>query len=347
MSTLGQLLGATVIERNDSLGLSSRIAFPAEWSLSSEPGHMIPYKSKFKYKWTFSRFVIPCHSTPNMIVYAYACWAADIFSFVDYFIDTFPECPAHISEQTFWIRRSTGRLCVELMKTDGVVVPGPSFRRAPVLRLNVPAFGAEAMNILSVDDYHRICFDELSTRVFVGSLPRVEVTLVVTPTLEESTVFLDIYTNQLWFPQANHVFSRLRVTSEHKVYIFVAHASFELHISLPTTENPPHGYLFICPPPPLRTGLTWFWSLDHTGTTPLTNEDALKRGFPAIELRTDLSGHSWDSSVYQSPRQFQDVAKHLICPVFELCGEKDAVVPLDEISTVAPEVGVQTVAKST
>ncbi|KAJ7620284.1 hypothetical protein FB45DRAFT_929886 [Roridomyces roridus] len=327
--------------------------------------------------------------SPIMTVYSYACWGADIFSFVEYFMDTFPESPARISDQTFWIRRSTGRLCVELIKTDGVVglypaESGPSFPRAPPLSWNGVDFDVEAANMLSVEDYHRICCTDLSKRVFLGNFPGIEVTLGAlihcprrmqledsvqvarTPTLEDlwfapqwscdatqrirsdgwarfasseiyqTTIFLDIYTYQFWFSQANHVFNLLNVTSAHNQYVFVANASFELQISAPSTENPVQGYLFLCPPESLRTGATsfcwpacpWFWSVDPAGIHPLSNDDALSMGFPAVELATTIWGRCWDTSVYDGLRQFhaakgfdpesQELAQHMEFPLFEV-----------------------------
>jgi hypothetical protein len=115
---------------------------------------------------------------------------------------------------------------------------------------------------------------------------------------------------------------------------------FKLVIS-PTVEDPPPGYLFLCPKEDFQTGSSSFrwpecpgyWSLDPSGGEHLGMEDALDLGFPSISLSTKIWGRSWDASVYAGLRQFhqakgfdpdgQDVVRHLGEPLYILVGEMD------------------------
>ncbi|KAJ7803167.1 hypothetical protein B0H13DRAFT_2494643 [Mycena leptocephala] len=141
-----------------------------------------------------------------------------------------------------------------------------------------------------------------------------------------------------WLSQANHVFSRLRITSNYDGYAFVDRVDFRLEI-LTTSRNPPDGYLFVCPQGDLQSqpgSFIWpdcpaYWSLDPAGVERLTAEKAGKLGFPAIELKTELYGHSWDASVYAGLRKFhqakgfdpdsQDIALHLDERLYRLSSE--------------------------
>ncbi|KAJ7607722.1 hypothetical protein FB45DRAFT_947586 [Roridomyces roridus] len=146
-----------------------------------------------------------------------------------------------------------------------------------------------------------------------------------------------------WLPQANHVFTHLGVFSDQKDYIFVRFAQCVLHIPTPRVSPPPDGYLFVRSPVYMMTDRSsfawsqsaWFWSLDPTGTNPLTEEDALNHGFPVVELTTSLLGVYWDTEFYKELRRFhaakgfdpdsQDVAKHLGCSLMELPGDKETI----------------------
>ncbi|KAJ7618063.1 hypothetical protein FB45DRAFT_1103464, partial [Roridomyces roridus] len=79
-------------------------------------------------------------------------------------------------------------------------------------------------------------------------------------------------------------------------------------------QDPPDGYLFLCPTEHLQTApgsFVWpeypyFWSTDPTGLERLSSEDASARGFPAIQLQTELIGESWDDTVYEGARKFYE-----------------------------------------
>ncbi|KAJ7369177.1 hypothetical protein DFH08DRAFT_763238 [Mycena albidolilacea] len=86
---------------------------------------------------------------------------------------------------------------------------------------------------------------------------------------------------------------------------------------LPNTYNPhkPEGYLFVSPAEEFRLGadsFQWpyrsaYWSLDPSGTFPLSTEDANMLGFPIIHIETRIHGDSWDDRVYDALRRFQQV----------------------------------------
>ncbi|KAJ6525982.1 hypothetical protein B0H19DRAFT_1275854 [Mycena capillaripes] len=131
-----------------------------------------------------------------------------------------------------------------------------------------------------------------------------------------------------WLSQANHIFSRIQVTSNFKDYAVVDHVFFDVKI-LEATKEPPPGYLFLCPDEDFRVGpasFGWpecpaYWSLDPSGVEHLTAQDATRLGFPSIQLTTVIFGQYWDDSVYPGLRKFhqsknfdpesQDVARHL------------------------------------
>ncbi|KAJ6566404.1 hypothetical protein B0H19DRAFT_1373991 [Mycena capillaripes] len=115
---------------------------------------------------------------------------------------------------------------------------------------------------------------------------------------------------------------------------------FEVKI-LPTTDEPPTGFLFLCPEKDFQIGpssfcwpdLPAYWSLDPSGVERLSAEEATNFGFPALELTTEINGSSWDNRVYAGICEFQrakgfnpesqDVARHLGRPLFHPFNEMD------------------------
>jgi hypothetical protein len=106
-------------------------------------------------------------------------------------------------------------------------------------------------------------------------------------------------------------------------------AYFQLKVS-GTTEDPPRGFLFLCPEEDFHVGpssFCWpvcpaYWSLDPSGVNRLSLEEATRHGFP----HTTIDGWYWDGIVYTGLRHFhqakgfdpdsQEVAKHLRYPLF-------------------------------
>ncbi|KAF7337203.1 hypothetical protein MSAN_02272600 [Mycena sanguinolenta] len=151
-----------------------------------------------------------------------------------------------------------------------------------------------------------------------------------------------------WLSQANYILAQLQVTSDFEDYVFMHKIAFNLR-SLPNPSNtqPPDGYLFVCPAEDFRIGensFKWpdcpaYWSLDPSGATHLSSEEAQSLGFPVINIETRLYGTSWDESVYQGLRRFhagkgfnpesQDMARDLGYPLFELLSEE--VPPLEYV----------------
>ncbi|KAJ6576995.1 hypothetical protein DFH09DRAFT_1276372 [Mycena vulgaris] len=107
------------------------------------------------------------------------------------------------------------------------------------------------------------------------------------------------------------------------------------------TQNPPDGYLFLCPTENFQSGpssFQWpdgpaYWFLDSSGVERLSVQAASALGFSAIELTMDIWGHSWAARVYEAVRRFhqakgfdpdtQDVARHLDYPPYELSSGQD------------------------
>ncbi|KAF7342605.1 hypothetical protein MSAN_02017200 [Mycena sanguinolenta] len=139
----------------------------------------------------------------------------------------------------------------------------------------------------------------------------------------------------LWLPQANYIFTQLKIPSDYKDYVLVDSVDFYVQISLPE-HKPPNGYLFLCPPTNFQTGsgsFQWpecpaYWSLDPVGRKPLSVEEAANLGFPPIELTTEVGMFFWDETVYAALCKFhvekgfdpnrQDVAHELGYPLYEL-----------------------------
>jgi hypothetical protein len=77
----------------------------------------------------------------------------------------------------------------------------------------------------------------------------------------------------------------------------VSNIDFSLQISA-MAENPPEGYLFLCPMPglqPIPGSSQWpdlpaYWSLNPSGLERLSTEEATELGFPVIVLDINLAG---------------------------------------------------------
>ncbi|KAJ7340596.1 hypothetical protein DFH08DRAFT_1082209 [Mycena albidolilacea] len=141
-----------------------------------------------------------------------------------------------------------------------------------------------------------------------------------------------------WLSQANHIFKHLRISSNSEDSVVLHCVSFDISISW-TTADPPEGFLFLCPPEDFRvspSSFKWpecpaYWSLDPFGADPSCWEDAANLGFPSLQLCTQITGPSWDASVYAGICQFhqgkgfdpdsQDVALHLVHLLYELPSE--------------------------
>ncbi|KAJ6518075.1 hypothetical protein C8R47DRAFT_5096 [Mycena vitilis] len=146
---------------------------------------------------------------------------------------------------------------------------------------------------------------------------------------------------ETWLSQANHVFSRLQITTHLEDYGVVYRVRYSIELHETGTKDLPIGYLFLCPTADFKIGpssFRWpecpaYWSLDPSGIERLSTEEATRLGFPSIRLATELWVYSWDDSVYAGLRQFhqakgfdpdsQDVARHLGCPLLELTKETD------------------------
>jgi len=142
-------------------------------------------------------------------------------------------------------------------------------------------------------------------------------------------------TSNSWLSQANHIFSRLRDMSNFENYVLVHAIYFQLEIA-ETSEDPPLGFLFLCPEGDFQTGpssFCWpdcpaYWSLDSSGVERLGTEEATRLGFPSIRLTAIIQGLYWAAGVYAGLRQFheakgfhaesQDIARHLAEPLYRL-----------------------------
>ncbi|KAF7377046.1 hypothetical protein MSAN_00122700 [Mycena sanguinolenta] len=153
---------------------------------------------------------------------------------------------------------------------------------------------------------------------------------------------LDISSNlSTWLSQANHIFRRLNIMCDFQDYVCVCYIEFELKIC-GTTEDPPPGFLFLCPKEDFQTGpssFCWpacaaYWSLDPSGADRLSLADATRLGFPPLKFVTEGHGYSWDGSVYEGLLQFHRakgfnpysryIALHLGEPLYQVYSQADA-----------------------
>jgi hypothetical protein len=140
--------------------------------------------------------------------------------------------------------------------------------------------------------------------------------------------------------------------------VFVHAVNFIIEISA-SAEDPPPGYLFLCPTDDFRTGpssFCWpddpaYWSLDPLGAERLTMNAATALGFPSIQFSTVIGGSFWDSSVYAGIRRFhqakgfdpesQDLARHLGQPLYQLSSEVDSPFAYGKSSVFLPNPSVR------
>ncbi|KAJ6525980.1 hypothetical protein B0H19DRAFT_581522 [Mycena capillaripes] len=324
-------------------------------------------------------------------VYLYAYCTAEFVAAAGY-IDSIlcRECPSFLcqGDYTLWMRRSTGRLCVDLAQPSTV-----SFLNALWFSgLQISSFTelnteASIIDPLTAREYYNICYYDLAQFRLIAVSTRITVTLGVVLFWPESNRFEDsvevafapnpwvslswkspkgvlgevtargwtrfnasdafentirlhcwLYDHGSWLSQANHIFSRIQVTSNFEDYVFVDRVFFDVKIS-EATEEPPLGYLFICPEEDFRIGpasLGWpdcpaYWSLDPSGVERLSVQDATRPGFPSIQLTTEIGGKYWDDSVYAGLRKFHqsknfdpdslDVARHLGDQILQLSSD--------------------------
>ncbi|KAJ7679419.1 hypothetical protein DFH06DRAFT_510807 [Mycena polygramma] len=204
----------------------------------------------------------------------------------------------------------------------------------------------ESVQIASIPEAEITCPDERWTGSTTGHIMETGWTRFHTRNMSRCFRFGNLYNSpklaEGWLSQANHVFTRLNITSRLEDYGVVNGLDFWVEIPEPqAAERSPLGYLFICPTTDLRSGPSsycWpvcpaYWSLDATGMERLSTEEATRLGFPAIEFKTWVEVYSWDASVYAGLRRFhqgkgfdpvsQDLARHLGLPLFEVANEME------------------------
>ncbi|KAJ7455137.1 hypothetical protein FB451DRAFT_1565044 [Mycena latifolia] len=142
-----------------------------------------------------------------------------------------------------------------------------------------------------------------------------------------------------WLTQANHIFNRLGIASNHEDYALLDYIECQL-IIFNTGDNIPSGFLFLCPLADLEPDnpsyfrhpeCAAYWSLDPSGVECLGMEEAEQLGFPYFEFTMEVLGFSWDESVYTGVRQFHqakgfdpdslDVAREVGCQLYQLLAD--------------------------
>ncbi|KAJ6522066.1 hypothetical protein B0H19DRAFT_1386735 [Mycena capillaripes] len=321
-------------------------------------------------------------------VYTYAYCCDDFEAANNHFYFTFRR---NLSwwEYALWIRRSSGRLCMDLGQANDnpIYLDSLPVRTQRIYSLNTPNTEAEIIESLTLEDYHYICYhflghfrytnistpitrnlgaviccpsrDRLEDSVEIAWLPNTPFlspwwetrsgmakqimedgwTRLNSSEVSDTTISLSSFLYpQFWLSQANHIFSRLQITSNFDDYALIEGIRFEIVISA-IVEDTPSGFLFLCPTEDFRIGpssFRWpecpaYWSLDPLGIERLTAEEATELGFPSLRLDTRLGVNSWDASVYDGLRRLhkakgfdpdsQDVARSLGYPLWQLFNE--------------------------
>ncbi|KAJ7651035.1 hypothetical protein FB45DRAFT_889409 [Roridomyces roridus] len=355
---------------------------------------------------SFGEFLALHQPSPVMTVYSHACWNLDLKSCLTY-TKSYTNLAMDIPVWTWWIRRTTGRLCVELAPNEieePTLDPESTFPIDAELRLGDVHMETMALALLSLPLYHRVCSCSLvrlhefsnwtGTQVTVGvvafglshgqpenfvkvaSLPiagisfdldwrlyHIDVGGGIGTEADDSgwtcfhvedlsvnailtmSVGATHDTRSLWLSQANHIFRLLQVACRHEEFVLIESAGFQLRFSASSGQDAAEGYLFVCPPQHFWLGghsfawpqRIWYWSLDAQGAHPLSDEDALRLGFPSIQLEMHATGVYWDSSVYEGLRTFhtakgfdaqsQELAMYMGQPLYELCYQQEPLFP--------------------
>ncbi|KAJ6580626.1 hypothetical protein B0H19DRAFT_483050 [Mycena capillaripes] len=94
-------------------------------------------------------------------VYIYACVYTEFRETHDYFLSDFQH-PLSPYECTFWIRRSTGRLCADLIPNNNSLLPYMSISSPQAIHFLDAPTQDRAIEFLTLDNYHRICWLDIS-----------------------------------------------------------------------------------------------------------------------------------------------------------------------------------------
>ncbi|KAF7364404.1 hypothetical protein MSAN_01101100 [Mycena sanguinolenta] len=302
----------------------------------------------------------------SAVLKSYFLWHmnADLQAAGDYCVRILP-----VEERfsTCWIRRSTGRLCLEFSTSEtndgfrGKLTAQLQSQPQPMLSLHDPNLESLVIASLGYPEWYSLCESYLHFEgipfehaVEIASVKDARIMCSGWNSLRRrkadngatrfnsrdvcnNTLHLDKRCDRAWWlAQGNHIFNRLAIVSDHVNYKLVHYVKFTLAIS-ETTQNPPNGYLFVPSPKDFETSpisVRWpdrpaYWSLDPSGSIPLSPEEASRLGFPSITPITQVYASSWDESVYAGIRKFdeskgfvpesQELAKELGYPLYEVC----------------------------
>ncbi|KAJ7340564.1 hypothetical protein DFH08DRAFT_811782 [Mycena albidolilacea] len=274
--------------------------------------------------------------------YVYACTAVR-----NYFVSTFQH-DVDDDECTFFVRRSTGRICVDLAPGNTSLYAyyylDQRSDQSEFKSLNTPSLEAAALGFFTLEEYHGICYWEFSQcrDVWVYNL--------ITTAISLTVWYLDL---DYWLSQANHIFKHLKISSNFEDYGMNSTSSLSaIRVDLPrqfywtmfsfasayARLQKTHSNAFCFSAHPrifkLANVCSSGQTAQHIGpliqldAERLSSEDAASLGFPTTQLSTLVVGCSWDASVYAGIRQFhqakgfdpesQDVAQHLGRPLYEL-----------------------------
>ncbi|KAJ6468034.1 hypothetical protein C8R47DRAFT_1078522 [Mycena vitilis] len=241
------------------------------------------------------------------------------------------------SECTLWIRRSTGRLCVDLMRPHKRIVLGPVVyelsyysETTALVAKNSPILEAVAIDALPPEAYHKIwrrLFGERSSIDIPAGVNSIHLGMVfsrrsdnhvveIASLPEPDTATSDWSSSEVSWgngEEMEHVWTRYQDFPSNSRDVVRGILSFKL-------RNSGH-----------KEGIPWlrqsnrifkycqltsnaedyaYWSFDRLGTHPLSMGEAMVLGFPELQLRTEISALSWDSSLYPQFHQARRFDSH-------------------------------------
>ncbi|KAF7333791.1 hypothetical protein MVEN_02335900 [Mycena venus] len=122
----------------------------------------------------FRHFLNLYRYSPMLTIYIYAYSNAD-FGVVCNYVDSVVSRHLYSEDCTFWIRRSTGRLCAELIQASEPILLDSDYGilvTQGISALSAPNTEGMAIESLTLEEYHHICFWNLSPyRSITASLP--------------------------------------------------------------------------------------------------------------------------------------------------------------------------------
>ncbi|KAJ7882928.1 hypothetical protein B0H13DRAFT_2344390 [Mycena leptocephala] len=281
------------------------------------------------------------HHSPILKVYIYGYCDTDFMTARGYFSSVFQR-ELSLNECTFWIHRSSGRLCMDLIpansehlwNANGIgVSPLPGIKPSEAQNQE-----ATAIDALTIKQYHEICYWDLSRdrQLYCSASATVNLHTIIACPLEDR---LEDWVEIAHLPDAEVYLDNWRTTEgvggEVMEGGWTRFATGDIGgiIWLDICGSGPESWLSQAYHIFSRLGITsnfeeygtWpecpaYWSLDPSGVEHLSMEDTTALGFPTISLFTEI----WEGPGMPVFMQDCDVARHRGEKLYQLSSELNA-----------------------